>query len=429
MNPLLAIAGRLRLEGHTVVFVGHATAEARRLITGAGFRFVDVRPSLSSLGFLFLPFMSGYIETLAAVNLFAGGVFHYARTIGHVLDEVRPDAVIADFAIPGACLAAEKSNVPYITVYQAGLAFKGPGIPPFGSGLAINGQWGKRGRVYVLLSDYLESSVDKALSRARRRLRLPPGKRAYLTSPSSPWLNLALTAECIEAPRYKLPPTTFFVGPCLASGRDTGADNFPFEQLSREKPRIYVSLGTVFNNRPKIFTKIIDGFRDGRHQLIISAGNAFDRLSSRDFPTDVLLFKNVPQSELLSRVDVVISHGGNNTVNESLSAGKPLLVLPVGGEQADNASRVEYIRAGLRGDLNKSTSQEIRYKVERLLQEPEFQLRAREVSGELASTQGPVTASRFIGRVAQTRRPLLRPEGYPLTVTRHTPPPWEFGGG
>jgi len=127
-------------------------------------------------------------------------------------------------------------------------------------------------------------------------------------------------------------------------------------------------------------------------------------------------------------VDAVISHGGNNTVNETLAAGKPLLVMPVGGEQGDNAGRVEYLGVGLRADIRKSTSREIGAKVNRLIEEPTFHQRAKEIAKALALTEGPVTAARFIEHVVQNRRPLLRPEGYPLTVTRETVPPWEFKG-
>ena len=138
------------------------------------------------------------------------------------------------------------------------------------------------------------------------------------------------------------------------------------------------------------------------------------------------MFERVPQVEVLSRVDAVISHGGNNTVNETLAAGKPLLVMPVGGEQGDNASRVVYLGVGLRASIKESTSQEIGVKVDRLIEESIFRQRAKEVADALALTQGPVTAALFIERLAESRQPIERPEGYPLTVTRDSDPPWEF---
>ncbi|HHT9135515.1 MAG TPA: glycosyltransferase [Candidatus Avalokitesvara rifleensis] len=425
---MLSIAHQMRSAGHTVTFAGFTLENIKNLITANGFRPVSIRPSLSSLGFLLLPFTSGYVETFTAINLFFSGLSHYTRAISNVLDEIRPDAVVSDFSFVGACLAAERKNIPHVIIYHAGLSFKGPGIPPFGSGLPIGEAWGQKGRLYRFMSDFLEHSVDNSIAHTRRQLRLAPVEKGYLACPSSPWLTLVLTAEVIEAPRFPLPPTIFFVGPCTFGRQNLQKNDFPFDQLSTDKPKVYVLLGTVFNGKSNVFNKIINAFAGGHYQLIISAGGAFPRLRSQRLPPNIILFEGVPQIEVLSHVDVVISHGGNNTVNETLAAGKPLLVMPVGGEQGDNASKVVYLGVGLRANISGSTPQEIGAKVRRLIEEPAFRQRAREVAKALALTDGPVTAARFIEYVAKNRQPVLRPEGYPLTVTRETVPPWEFKG-
>jgi MGT family glycosyltransferase len=426
---MLSIARQMRAEGHIVVFACFAPENIKKLITADGFRLISIRLSpLQVLGFLLLPFTSGYMETFIAIKLFFSGLSHYARAIGHILDELQPDEVVSDFAFLGSCLAAESRNIPYAIVYHAGLSLRGHGIPPFGSGLPIGEAWGRKGEIYRFISDFLERNIDNAIARARKRLKLPLNQKSYLTNPSSPWLTLMLTAEACEAPRFPLSQTAFFIGHCFTKRQNIQTNDFPFDQLSENKPKIYVSLGTVFNKKPKIFNKIINAFADDRYQLVVSAGGAFTKLRSQNIPSNVLLFGgNLPQVEILSRVDVVISHGGNNTVNETLAAGKPLLVMPVGGEQGDNGSRVVYLGVGLRLDIKQSTSQEIGAKVKRLIEEPTFRQCAKEVADALTLTQGPVTAARFIERVAQSKQPLLRPKGYPLTVTRETVPPWEWG--
>ncbi|MFQ5614907.1 MAG: glycosyltransferase [Anaerolineales bacterium] len=424
LNPLFTIARQMQARGHTPVFANFAPPKVKKTIAGHGFRLINIRPALPTLGLTLLPNTSGFVETFLAVRLFYSGILHYARAALPVLDEVRPAAVISDFSYFGACLAAEARGIPYAAIYHAGLSFKGPGIPPFGSGLPIGETGENEASRYRRASDFLERSMIRTIAHARKQLRLPPRDTNPLARPASPWLNLVLTAEASEAPRDPLPPTTFFIGPCFAGRQNAGT--FPFERLSPGKPKIYVSLGTVFNRKPRVFSKIIDAFADGRCQLIISAGGAFRKLQSQPPPENVLLFERVPQVELLPRVDAVISHGGNNTTNETLAAGKPLLVMPVGGEQGDNASRVVYLGAGLRADIKRSTSREIGAKIDRLFAEPIFRQRAQAIGAALAQTQGPVTAAQFIERVAQTQQPLLRPEGYPLTVTRGVARPWAF---
>lgn len=423
---MLTIARQMRSGGHTIVFAGTAPARIEKVIAANEFRFINIRPSIYTLGFFLLPFTSGCIETFMAVKLFFSGLSHYAHAVSHILDELQPDAVVSDFAFPGACLAAESRDIPYVIIYHAGLSFKGPGIPPFGSGLPIGEVWGRKEKLLRFMADSLEKRVGSAIAQARKRLRLPHSEKGYLTCPSSPWLTLVLTAEAIEASRFPLPPTTFFIGPCISGRQSASTRDFSFDQFSSDKPKVYVSLGTVFNKKSKVFRKIINAFTDGRYQVIVSAGGAFTQLRSQYIPSYVLLFENVPQLEVLLRVDAVISHGGNNTVNETLAAGKPLLVMPVGGEQGDNASRIVFLGVGLRVDIKKSTSKEIGAKVRRLIEEPTFSQRAQEIADVLALLQGPVTAAKFIERVAETRQPILRPEGYPLTVTSQTVAPWEF---
>jgi MGT family glycosyltransferase len=425
LNPMLTIARQLRSEGHAIVFACHTLPHTEKAIMANNFRLINIHPSLYGIGLVFLPLTSGFFETFFASRIMFSGLMHYANAIKPILDEVQPDAVVSEFSFLGSCLAAETREIPYALVYHAGLSFRGEGIPPFASGLPIGEPLGKKGQRYQRLVNFMERSIDGSIARVRKRLGLPSGQKQYLTCPASPWLTLVLTSEATEAPRFPLPPTFFFIGPCFAGRKDAQAEEFPFEQFSTEKPKIYISLGTVFNKKPQVFQKMIEAFADGRYQLIVSAGKAFARLRAQSLPPYVLLFERVPQVEVLARVDAVISHGGNNTTNETLAAGKPLLVMPVGGEQGDNASRVVYLGAGLRADMKRSTSQEIKEKVTRLIEEPAFGQKARELAEALAMTQGPVTAARFIEHVAQTKQPLLRPEGYPLTVTRDLAPPWE----
>ena len=410
LNSLLTIAQQLKLKGHDIVFICSGPKNIEQNIINKGFSTIRIRDALSSPGFALLPLFSGYTETFIAFKLFFGGLYHYTKTISSILNELKPVAVISDFGFPAGGLAAELNNIPYVIVYSAGLYQKGDGIPPMGSGLPIGEDWGFKGKLYNFMTDLLTKNIDNTVLHIRKKLNLKPiekGKWAWL---SSPWLTLVLTDECIEAPRYPFLPTNFFIGPCF-SGRDKeGKSDFPYEKFSPDKPKIYVSLGTVFNKKPQVFNKIIKAFINEPYQLIISAGKSFPFLTSKELPSNVLVFERVPQIEVIHKVDVVISHGGNNTVNETLAAGKPLLVTPVGGEQGDNAARIVYLGAGLRADLKKASCEEIKTKIKKLIEDSNFSKRAKEIALNLKKTDGTATAVKLIEHLVKTQKPLLRTE-------------------
>jgi MGT family glycosyltransferase len=106
-----------------------------------------------------------------------------------------------------------------------------------------------------------------------------------------------------------------------------------------------VSLGTVFNGKPEIFKTILQALARPEFLVIVSAGASYSTLVG-EVGDNVHLFRHVPQVPLLSQVDLVITHGGNNTVQETLAAGKPMVVIPFGGDQIVNARRVETLGVG-----------------------------------------------------------------------------------
>lgn len=423
LNPLLSIASRLRKEGCRCIFAAFGGPWAERYVTQAGFEARKVRSPLSALGLTLLPRVRGALETLLAATVFTAQPAAYAAQMVKLIEEVQPSVVVADFAFLGAGIAADRAGIPWVSVYHAGLLHAGPGVPPAGSGLSIGSPLPWRARVIARIQDLLRGYVYASLQRARRRFGLSDAGPVDALW-SSPWLTLILTAAEVEAPRNPMPPGTFFVGPCLGE-RPKTPEAFPFHLLANGRPRVYVSMGTVFNRRPTVFRQIVRGLsRD--FQVVVSAGACGKNLSDLQDPPNVLIFKQVPQLELLPLVDVVVSHGGNNTVTEALAAGRPLLVMPQGGEQDSNASRVTWLGAGLRANGHHVSPAEVRKGVMRLATDPSFRQAAERVADVLRGTDGVGTSARFIQRLMGIREPLRQPPGYPSTVTASTAMPWDF---
>ncbi len=435
LNTLLSVALRMKSDGHFVRFLIPA---ARSL----GFRLrpdilntiVDVPASVERLGLplerLRFPLTTvfhairliraqGHEELRRAQSLFLEGLASTTKDILRRLERQRPDVMVIDFAFPAAMIAAEKLRIPYVTIYHSGLPFRGPGVPPFGSGLPIGTPDGPELRAAEKAEQDLRQNMSGKLEEARRALGLErPLLEDFMRTPSSPWLNLVPSHECIEAPRTGLGPSCFFVGPCFSTRQGRAEEDFPFERLKEGAFKVYVSLGTVFNNRPEVFRTLIEALDMPGVQAIVSAGASYPHLASRPLPRDVLLFRRVPQIELLPRMDLIIGHGGNNTTNETLAAGKPLLVIPVGGEQRDNSRRVEYLGAGLSLWPEHLSVEGVRQAVSRLREEPRFREKTEEFRRRLEETDGTGTAAHLIAWLARSKRPVCLPEGGSRTLTR-----------
>jgi len=404
---LLEMAVAVKAAGHSVRFmmmgapawlprwqIFRTAAAIPELARAEGIPVELMRPPISlMLAAAQLPGKTGYAETRHALGLAARGLSPLASQLRSSMCRDRPDGLVADFAFLAGSVAADAEGVPYAAVFHSGLPFRGKGIPPFGSGLPI-GSPPSSWRAYAEMEKRVGRKTDSRVNRARRQCGLPEMPGDIVRRPYSPYLNLIASVPEIEAPRHNLTAQTHFIGPCFGRRRPLTAD-FPFGQLREDCRKIYVSLGTVFNDKPEVFRTLARALDDARYQVILSAGGAYETLKRERLPDNVLLRLRVPQVELLPRVDLVIGHGGNNSTNETLAAGKPLLVLPIGGEQADNARRIEWLGVGRSLGIASLHEREVREAVESLLADPALPARSRRLQ-EAISRSGGAGAARSL---------------------------------
>jgi UDP:flavonoid glycosyltransferase YjiC (YdhE family) len=102
----------------------------------------------------------------------------------------------------------------------------------------------------------------------------------------------------------------------------------------------------------------------------------------------------LPQPAILPEVDLVITHGGNNTLTESIHFGKPMIVLPLFWDQHDNAQRVAECGFGVRLPSYEFEDAQLRDSIERLLASRD--LRLGEASARLHGQPGTVKAADLI---------------------------------
>jgi MGT family glycosyltransferase len=176
-----------------------------------------------------------------------------------------------------------------------------------------------------------------------------------------------------------------FVGPSIAAR--TEAITFPWERVTHPVV-IYVSMGTLFNTDPAFYRRCFEAFGDEDMQIIMSTGENVTRESLGTGAANFIVQSYVPQLEVLQRASVFVTHGGMNSVSESLAHGVPIVVIPQMSEQEFVGRRVEGLGAALFLPKSEVTAESLRAAVRRVLEEDSFRKQAALVRESFESAGG-----------------------------------------
>ena len=177
-----------------------------------------------------------------------------------------------------------------------------------------------------------------------------------------------------------------FVGPSVFS------EAVPNKE--KERPLVYISLGTVINERPDFYKKCIEALGDEDIDVVISCGKTTNIETLGVLPDNIKVFPYVNQLDVLSKADVFISHCGMNSVSESLYMATPIVLYPQTGEQNAVARRVVEINAGIK--LCDDSVNGIRLAVFEILSNSKYKKAASACSDDFRACSGAVGAAEFI---------------------------------
>lgn len=177
-----------------------------------------------------------------------------------------------------------------------------------------------------------------------------------------------------------------FVGPSVFS------DAVPDKKKAR--PLVYISLGTVINDRPDFYGKCIEALKDMDINVLISCGMALDREKLGVLPENVRVEPYVDQLDVLSRADVFLTHCGMNSVSESLYMATPMVLYPQTGEQYAVAKRAAELGAGVL--LKDDSVAGIRAAVQNVLDNASYRDAAAECGRDFRACSGVSGAADFI---------------------------------
>ena len=168
-------------------------------------------------------------------------------------------------------------------------------------------------------------------------------------------------------------------------GSESGA---PDVDWPADFPAVYLTLGTVFKSAA-LLRGAVAALADLDASVLVTVGSRVDPAELGPQPRHVRVERYVPQSLVLRRCRVVVSHGGSGTAFAALSHGVPQLCLPQGADQFLNAAAITRAGAGLQLTSDVVDPDDIASNVDRLLTEPSFQSAAGAIAAQISQMPLP----------------------------------------
>jgi MGT family glycosyltransferase len=373
INPSLAVLSELVARGERVIC--YSTEEFRKSLeaTGAEFRLFPHEEKERGIAILYMANWQ-----LGVAEQCLPDLIRDARDDG-------ADYVLTDYACLWGRYLAQAMGLPLVSLYSTFPAAFAD-ISPLGS---LIDELRSRPSLWRTLLSYhwLER-------RLHRRYGIPRlGLPMNLVLRSCGDLRLVLTSRLLQEDNGDDWSQFYFIGPCVRPRGSSRGDRLPARD---ERPLIYISLGTIWNQQPEFYRTCIEAFREAPVQVIISVGAGGKVAALGPTPENIHILGHVDQIEVLRRAAVFVSHGGMNSVCEGLLAGVPLLLHPQANDQFPLTQRVVTLGAGLRLPANDVSPESLRGCVEKILGDPLMRARARRLAKELRASPGPGAAADLI---------------------------------
>ena len=313
-----------------------------------------------------------------------------ARDVLAIIDEIRPDAVIVDHLAFSARLALVAGGVPY-----ADVVLGHPSALPVGDELyGFTASWpsafdpsdAELAQLEELCAE-VSRSFTAEWNAALLELApdLPPSRSAF--EEHGELLLLNYPGELSAPERTAVLPRHVFLGSAV---REEPADAEVDAWLaSSDEPFVYVSFGSFLSVRADVLERVVSALRQIGVRAAIATGSS-DPSELGELPDGWLVRGFLPQVTLLRGAAAAVTHGGNNSVTESMTSGVPLVVLPFSTDQFAGAEALERAGFGVALAPNTASVDELASAIERVLTLPREGLDA--LAASLAQSPGRMRA-------------------------------------
>ncbi|MEW2402450.1 nucleotide disphospho-sugar-binding domain-containing protein [Streptomyces sp. NPDC046862] len=414
-NNCVGIGDVLRRRGHRVVFAAEASWKGRLGALGFEEDLVDLAPppeQPQDAGQFWKDFIRDTapefrkptIEQLSTWirpvwEELISGARYCEPQLKAIIDRVRPDVIVEDNVVCFPALTT--AGVPFVRIVSCNpLEVKGEHVPPPFSGYPAHDRTGwdafraEYDRTHrALWADFNTWVTEQGarplpemefLHEGDLNLYLYPELADYTDArPLGPtWHRLDSSVRETDE-EFTLPPE--LTGPAAGTdGTDGGA-------------LVYFSLGSLGSADVGLMRRVIASLARTPHRYIVSKGPLHDEI---ELPPNMWGAEFLPQTRILPLVDLVITHGGNNTTTECLHFGKPMILLPLFWDQYDNAQRMAELGHGVRLDPYRFTDAQLHSALDELLADTGPRAILAKASETIRARDGLRTAADLIARAA-----------------------------
>ncbi|RUL87292.1 glycosyltransferase [Tautonia sociabilis] len=401
VHPYLAVARELKRRGHRPVIA--TSGYWREKVESEGIDFAAVRPDAPDP---------------STMHAFIARLFDPKRGPKVVIAELMMPALRASFADTRAAaegadllvshpltftvrLVAEREGIPWASSVLAPLSFLSAHDPPTMPALPALARLRRLGpRFHRLLFRLARRAVEpwgRPWHRLRAELGLPrTAENPVLEGQHAPDLVLAMYSRLLGPPQPDWPANVAVTGFAFHD-RDSAEDVTPEEIgrfLDAGPPPVAFTLGSSAVWSPgRFYDESLEAIRRvGCRAILLMGPRGANALPSR-LPEGVAAFGYAPYSSLFPRCAAVVHQGGVGTTAQAMRSGRPMLVVPFGFDQFDNADRVRRLGIGQTLSRSRYTAGRAAEALRRLLGDPEISSRAAEVGAAVRDEDGPAAAS------------------------------------
>jgi MGT family glycosyltransferase len=315
-----------------------------------------------------------------------------------IIARQRPDVVVEDNVVSfPALMTGEAAFVRIVSCNP--LEIRGDGIPPVFSGLpaADPSEW----ETFLQEFDRTHGDTWRAFDawcREQGTGPLPPREFMH----TSPTANIYVYPRELDYTGARpLGDTWHRIDSSVRETEEEYVVPPAIADRTEDSGLIYLSLGSLGSADIGLMQRLIDILGATRHRVIVSMGPRADELKLADNMSGA---PTLPQTTLMPQVDLVITHGGNNTTTEAMHFGKPMILLPLFWDQYDNAQRVHELGFGVRLATYSFADDELTGAVDGLLADTDLRERMAAIGADIRARDGLRRGAEIIEQVGLEHR-------------------------